>query len=267
MRLTAGTDYWLSSAEGHWHHVSVDNDGAARCATARLEVDADGNVTRVTSKPAPARADDGARVEAHPAGAKEGHGWSVSATRTIGNVRGLDSPAALREMRKKLLASYGMEDVDARTVFTAADLDAVRDVPVTPDETPLADMAKPDDVFAQKSREQAERYDRIESLAPPVLPRDPSPGVCPTCRVQRRERGEVRVHYWRCGCAVRPEHIYEAKIDGGEMGWVAVSHFDAEYEATGAQYKTVEHEHPTRDGAIAAWREALAGAQRREDAQ
>lgn len=83
----------------------------------------------------------------------------------------------------------------------------------------------------------------------------PSPGPCQTCGTQRRERGEVRVHVWRCGCAVRPRMRRVSSgmsVHAGEFCWVAEG-----YGVDGA--------HPTESGAIAAWREALAEAQRAED--
>jgi hypothetical protein len=264
MRLMAGMSYVLRASDGRWHDVSVDNDGAARCATARLEVDADGNVTRVTSEPAPTQTDDGARVEAASAGAKPRHGWSVSATRTIGNV----GPVYAAEC-----AALGVK-IERSSVFerlTAADLDAVRDVPVMPDETPLADMAKPDEawrtgyaatggvVFVRAFVDGDSRECVSAPLAPPVLPRDPSPGVCPSCRVQRRERGEVRQYTWRCGCAVRPASVrndedlrWTGRGYSRERVWIAEGH-------------VARATHPTEAGAVSAWREALANAQREED--
>jgi hypothetical protein len=259
----------LRASDGRWHDVSVDNDGAARCATARLEFDADGNVTRVTSKPAPARADDGARVEGASAGAKEGHGWSVSATRTIGNVAQVDSREVARIAEEMVAAHYEWMNQRWRDIATgtlrprAADLDAARDAPVMPDETPLADMAKPDDVFAELAAWAAKEMVAPSPLSSPTLvqlPRDPSPGVCPACRVQRRERGEVRVHYWKCSCPVRPESV--EPIDN--LRWVGRGyHCEGGWCADGHGARAT---HPTEAGAVSAWREALANAQREEDA-
>jgi hypothetical protein len=98
-------------------------------------------------------------------------------------------------------------------------------------------------------------------LAPPVLPRDPSPGVCPSCRVQRRERGEVRVHYWKCGCSVRPESV---RLDK-QLRWMSRGYAtEAVWVATSDDARGV---HPTEAGAIAAWRDDLAKFQREEDAK
>lgn len=93
--------------------------------------------------------------------------------------------------------------------------------------------------------------------APIVDPAVPSPGPCPSPGCygrQRRERGEVRTSVWRCGCAVRPRAVlpHRHHADLREIVWCADGH-------------DVHAYHPTRDGAIAAWREALAEAQRRED--
>ena len=344
MRQTAG---WYTGArhDGRIDELYVDDDGSARGRCGAC-VNLDDYVCVAASEPAPARADDGARVEAHPAGAKPRHGWSVSATRTIGNVAGPLTYDQIREGIARQVADDGWLKPErfvwtddhvwtndrlrhriAAGTLTAADLDAVRDVPVMPDETPLADMATPDEAMRLTPPSECdacsapnpvgractcggnpERCVRVPTrvkvrtwtqgsatcgavfvrafvdgdsrecvsspLAPPVLPRDPSPGMCPTCRVQRRERGEVRVHYWRCGCAVKPQGQDgrtfgvglwttgllarrglgpEPTHSAGEIVWMA--------EGFGARGV-----HPTEAGAIAAWREALANAQREEDA-
>jgi hypothetical protein len=329
MRLAAG---WYTGArhDGRIDDVYVDDDGSARGRCGAC-VDLDDYVSVAASEPAPARADDGTRVEGNSAGAEPRHGWSVSATRTIGNVEPylwdwlrVGASVTMREgghcgqhMRVEALAGcdvlvrgpdfYGwVANKKVRPLLTATDLDAVRDVPVMPDETPLADMAKPDEamrftspsecdacsapnpvgractcggnpercvrepprvkvrtwtqgsatcgaVFVRAFVDGDSRECVSSPLAPPVLPRDPSPGVCPTCRVQRRERGEVRVHYWRCGCAVRPVGTYQKEIGFRERGWRAMGF-------------GVLREHPTEAGAVSAWREALASAQREEDA-
>jgi hypothetical protein len=279
MRLTAGQSYAFA-AGGRWHDVHVDGDGTARCATGRLQFDADGNLTDITSEPAPARADDGARVEAAAACAKEGHGWSVSATRTIGNVALFD---AYREVYGRAADAYMQSLVYGGPLLSAADLDAVRDEPVMPDETPLADMAKPDEAMAVKRAWYAMGVDlgvhdpttawvRFDGntmtviddpspLVPPVLPRDPSPGVCPSCGTQRRERGEERTRVWRCGCCVKPESVYRHDV----MRWAGRGYItESLWHAKG---HGIEVDHPTEAGAVSAWREALANAQREEDAK
>jgi hypothetical protein len=280
-------------ATGRIHDVYLHDDGTADRLDGAIgvQVHLDDYVCIAASEPAPARADDGARVEAHSAGAEERHGWSVSATRTIGNVDrppftlgqfvrydGSDRDCVVTSFTRAPTGKWWVTTRDVasgkhfragaewwRAVqLTAADLDAVRDEPVMPDETPLADMAKPDDVFAELAAWAAKEMVAPSPLAPPTLvqlPRDPLPGVCPTCRVQRRERGEVRVHYWRCGCVVRPDFEGPAL----DQRWAGRGyHEEVVRRVSGFG---VKGDHPTRDGAIAAWREALAEAQRREDAQ
>ena len=183
-------------------------------------VDLDDDLSAIAGKPATAGADDGARVEGAPAGAKERHRESVA------------PPAASVEASGTAwvppnLARYARALTDERTRRVIDQL-------------------------------------RESNVARPMTTRAPSPGPCPTCGTQRRERGEVRTYLWRCGCPVRPESVYEQTIDR-ETLWVAVSHFDDAYWAHGASYSTIEAEHPTREGAVAAWREALANAQRQED--
>lgn len=149
-----------------------------------------------------------------------------------------------------------------------AALDAVRDEQTLPDP----------DVATGEEMARALAPHGLAHMHPSAFSWDagPSPGPCPQCGTQRRERGEVRTHVWRCGCAVRPGTVDPVWIAGGfyvgevsdypeaearergfERGWCAESDFWAP-----SFYRAY---HPTRDGAIAAWREALAEAQRRED--
>jgi hypothetical protein len=216
------------------------------------------------------------------------HGWSVSATRTIGNVGSWrdakESPLTYDKfVRGAELMANQPRGIDYYAGWcgslTAADIDAVRDVPVMPDEAPLADMAKPDDVFAELAVWAAKEMVAPSPLSPPTLvqlPRDPSPGVCPSCRMQRRERGEVRVHYWKCSCPVRAEFVYQfwaAGDDHGdyyrggsdeELAMARRNGFELVWRATG---HGASASHPTEAGAVSAWREALANAQREEDSK
>jgi hypothetical protein len=260
MRLTAGWYTGARRGDGRIDDFYVDHDGSAR-RRGGMRVNLDDYVCVAASEPTPARADDGARVEGASASAKERHGWSVSATRTIGNV----APWSMYSM-------YGVEPPRLR----AADLDAVRDVPVMPDETPLADMAKPDEAMRFTSPSECDACsapnpvgractcggnpERCVRVPPRVKVRTWTQGSA-TCRVQRRERGEVRVHYWKCGCSVRPESV---RLDK-QLRWMSRGYAtEAVWVATSDDARGV---HPTEAGAIAAWRDDLAKFQREEDAK
>lgn len=229
------------AATGRLDDVYVDPyDGAYRLTDRGFgeRVYLDDYVSATPSEPPPAAAGDGPREVLASAGAQEGHGWSVSATRVIGNppseawgrfVDDLYSPGSHWERYMRELREYAatLGPLAYRPQLTAEALDAVRVEPVMPD----------------------------------AIEAPPSPGPCPSPGCygrQRRERGEVRTSLWRCGCAVRPESSsYCQRRDDescrGELVWWASGHGATAY-------------HPTEAGAIAAWREALAQAQRKEDA-
>lgn len=98
---------------------------------------------------------------------------------------------------------------------------------------------------------------------PVVAPTEPAPADlnCPTCCRPMRERGEVRVHVWACGCVVRPTAVKACNLvayqtaGGYDRGWCAAGHGVAAEET----------EHPTEAGAVAAWRTALERRQRKDD--
>lgn len=220
------------AATGRLDDVYLDPyDGAYRLTSMGLgeRVYLDEYVAAGAEPPA-AGADDGPREVLAPAGAQEGHGWSVGPTRTIGNVPEREPVGA---------ATGGMIWVS------------------------IGGQDRPGVEVDDEARDYFDFCDRLEARARERREAPPSPGPCPTCGTQRRERGEVRVHVWRCGCPVRPVNCnwypracdpYSDKFGGpSERIWWAAGH--------GAK----SAEHPTRDGAIAAWREALAEAQRAED--
>lgn len=79
---------------------------------------------------------------------------------------------------------------------------------------------------------------------------------CETCARPARLRGEVRTRIWLCGCVITPftdDCASSVSMGALETVWMAAGDGLARYR-------------PTRDGAIAAWRAALAEAQQREDA-
>lgn len=69
---------------------------------------------------------------------------------------------------------------------------------------------------------------------------------CERCGGPAPVEGDTYRHYWPCGCAVTPAKVFEAPSprNNGERVWYA--------RGLGTTQM-----HPTRDGAIAAWRAAL----------
>lgn len=84
---------------------------------------------------------------------------------------------------------------------------------------------------------------------------------CPTCCRPMRERGEVRVHVWACGCVVRPTAVKACNL----VAYQTAGGYDRGWCATGHGVAAEETEHPTEAGAIAAWRTALERRQREDD--
>ena len=165
---------------------------------------------------------------------------------------------SIEQLRQRVRALAG--------VLTAADLDAVRDVPVMPGETPLADMAKPDESMRFTSTSECDAC----SVPNPV-------GRACTCgsNPERcvRVPPRVKVRTWTQGndyAATGGVVFVRSFVDeqsplappvlpragrgySRERVWIAEGH--------GARAA-----HPTEAGAVSAWREALANAQREEDA-
>lgn len=78
---------------------------------------------------------------------------------------------------------------------------------------------------------------------------------CERCGGPPPVEGETYRHFWPCGCAVVPEHVEEQQHAVADFVTMhATGKSERCFEAAGLG--VVRH-HPTRDGAIAAWRAAL----------
>lgn len=75
---------------------------------------------------------------------------------------------------------------------------------------------------------------------------------CERCGGPAPVEGETYRHFWPCGCAVTPEDVYATRT--GERQQVRAGYGEFCYTASGLG---VTKTHPTREGAIAAWRAAL----------
>lgn len=116
-----------------------------------------------------------------------------------------------------------------------------------------------DDVLRRAARNLTRLRGQSHEIAAPEQFLGDGPCPNPGCEGrQRRERGTVRTHVWMCGCPVVPRavlpHLMGPDHQRHETLW----------RADGLD---VHAWHPTEEGAIAAWRVALAEAQRREDAE
>lgn len=111
-------------------------------------------------------------------------------------------------------------------------------------------------------------------LAPPIIvnvyghhARSPFPVRCSASGCYgavQRERGEVRVWHWRCGCAVVPASVERQTIIRVDDDGVARRPAEPLWEAWG---HGAWAQHPTASGAIAAWRVALGKRQEADDAE
>jgi len=105
----------------------------------------------------------------------------------------------------------------------------------------------------------------VPRRAEPPRPASVSPGPCLRCGVERRERGEVRIHVWRCGCPVVGSTLPVWVSRGECVGAVLPGDEPGRHDVpAGAEiwYETRGHDvtgpvHPTPDGSVAAWRAAL----------
>jgi hypothetical protein len=146
--------------------------------------------------------------------------------------------------------------------------------------------ATPGEVRAATTSTQAASESASPTPAPTHAARgnvvSPGPRPNPGCEGKsRRGRGEVRAHFWACGCAVVPESAEYVDIEGGNRpdhvsdGSGAIMRDSAGRPRVVPQWFNEYGWHvggfgvwadaPTREAATGLWREALALTQRAED--